>query len=267
MRTNKYSAKLSGLSRVNWDNKSPKQQAQYFMKVYQELGLSVPQYLLDGKMSAKQLTTNINKLTKSLQSRAKKETQRIKKENERAKTETKKKLPELVDIYMQKTGLTDEKMAKENLKELEKLTKELANFKKEIDVNNLRPEFGDLKTLLDKGFDDLETLVKNESPSMLRIALSNLSEMVGEYIGERHLLNACARLGLSEGAINNILKEYRKLSNVKKLSFNTQLWDRFRIKYPKYVEEFNDTDDENEKEQILSEILSKAMKMKNVFLN
>ena len=94
MRTNKYSAKLSGLSRVNWDNKSPKQQAQYFMKVYQELGLSVPQYLLDGKMSAKQLTTNINKLTKSLQSRAKKEKQRIKKENERAKTETKKKLPE-----------------------------------------------------------------------------------------------------------------------------------------------------------------------------
>ena len=62
---NKYSAKLSGLKRTKWDNKSPKQQAQYFMKVYQELGLSIPKYLLDGKMTTKQLESNINKLTRS----------------------------------------------------------------------------------------------------------------------------------------------------------------------------------------------------------
>ena len=37
---NKYSAKLSGLKRTKWDNKTPKQQAQYFIKVYQELGSS-----------------------------------------------------------------------------------------------------------------------------------------------------------------------------------------------------------------------------------
>lgn len=78
--TNKYSAKLSGLNRIKWENKTVKQQAQYFMKAYEELGLHVPQYLLDGKMTAKQLTSNINKLTRSLQSRAKKESQRIKKE-------------------------------------------------------------------------------------------------------------------------------------------------------------------------------------------
>ena len=79
---NKYSAKLSGLKRTKWDNKSPKQQAQYFMKVYQELGLSIPKYMLDGKMSTKQLESNINKLTRSLQSRAKKETKRLKQERE-----------------------------------------------------------------------------------------------------------------------------------------------------------------------------------------
>ena len=79
---NKYSAKLSGLKRTKWDNKSPKQQAQYFMKVYQELGLSIPKYLLDGKMTTKQLESNINKLTRSLQSRAKKETKRLKQERE-----------------------------------------------------------------------------------------------------------------------------------------------------------------------------------------
>ena len=79
---NKYSAKLSGLKRTKWENKSPKQQAQYFMKVYQELGLSIPKYMLDGKMSTKQLESNINKLTRSLQSRAKKETKRLKQERE-----------------------------------------------------------------------------------------------------------------------------------------------------------------------------------------
>ena len=79
---NKYSAKLSGLKRTKWDNKSPKQQAQYFMKVYQELGLSIPKYLLDGKMTTKQLESNINKLTRSLQSRAKKETKRLRQERE-----------------------------------------------------------------------------------------------------------------------------------------------------------------------------------------
>ena len=77
MSVNKYSAKLSGLKRTKWENKTPKQQAQYFMKVYQDLGLAIPKYMLDGKMTAKQLTSNINKLTKSLQSRAKKETKRI----------------------------------------------------------------------------------------------------------------------------------------------------------------------------------------------
>ena len=77
---NKYSAKLSGLKRTKWENKSPKQQAQYFMKVYQELGLAIPKYMLDGKMTAKQLTSNINKLTKSLQSRAKHETKRLRQE-------------------------------------------------------------------------------------------------------------------------------------------------------------------------------------------
>ena len=71
---NKYSAKLSGLHRVNWDNKTEKQKANYFKKVYSELGLNIPKYMLDGKMSEKQLQSNINKLTRSLQSRAKKET-------------------------------------------------------------------------------------------------------------------------------------------------------------------------------------------------
>ena len=89
---NKYSAKLSGLKRTKWDNKTPKQQAQYFMKVYQELGLSIPKYLLDGKMTSKQLTSNINKLTRSLQSRAKKETKRLRQERE-----TDKKVKQAVD--------------------------------------------------------------------------------------------------------------------------------------------------------------------------
>ena len=89
---NKYSAKLSVLKRTKWDNKSPKQQAQYFMKVYQELGLSIPKYLLDGKMTTKQLESNINKLTRSLQSRAKKETKRLRQERE-----TDKKVKQAVD--------------------------------------------------------------------------------------------------------------------------------------------------------------------------
>ena len=52
---NKYSAKLSGLNRVNWNNKTEKQKANYFKKAYAELGLNIPKYMLDGKMSEKQL--------------------------------------------------------------------------------------------------------------------------------------------------------------------------------------------------------------------
>ena len=106
---NKYSAKLSGLKRTKWDNKTPKQQAQYFMKVYQELGLTIPKYLLDGKMTTKQLESNINKLTRSLQSRAKKETKRLRQERETDKkvkqavekrnTETIKVLDDLIRKY------------------------------------------------------------------------------------------------------------------------------------------------------------------------
>ena len=39
---NKYSAKLSGLHRVNWDKKTEKQKANYFKKAYAELGLNIP---------------------------------------------------------------------------------------------------------------------------------------------------------------------------------------------------------------------------------
>ena len=106
---NKYSAKLSGLKRTKWENKSPKQQAQYFMKVYQELGLSIPKYLLDGKMTFKQLESNINKLTRSLQSRVKKETKRLRQERgtdkkvkqavEKRNAETIKVLDDLIRKY------------------------------------------------------------------------------------------------------------------------------------------------------------------------
>ena len=125
MTTNKYSAKLSGLKRTKWENKSPKQQAQYFMKVYQELGLSIPKYMLDGKMTAKQLTSNINKLTKSLQSRAKQETKRIKTENERAKAKQNKfnegmnKLSNLLD---ERNKLIDENYGKLRRMAMEKST-------------------------------------------------------------------------------------------------------------------------------------------------
>ena len=78
---NKYSAKLSGLNRVNWNNKTEKQKANYFKKAYAELGLNIPKYMLDGKMSEKQLISNINKLTRSLQRRAKKQ-QKQQKSNE-----------------------------------------------------------------------------------------------------------------------------------------------------------------------------------------
>ena len=110
---NKYSAKLSGLKRTKWENKSPKQQAQYFMKVYQELGLSIPKYLLDGKMTTKQLESNINKLTRSLQSRAKKETKRLKQERE-----TDKKVKQAVEKRNAETiRVLDELIRKYDLSE------------------------------------------------------------------------------------------------------------------------------------------------------
>ena len=110
---NKYSAKLSGLKRTKWDNKTPKQQAQYFMKVYQELGLNISKYLLDGKMTAKQLESNINKLTRSLQSRAKKETKRLRQERE-----TDKKVKQAVEKRNAETiKILDELIRKYDLSE------------------------------------------------------------------------------------------------------------------------------------------------------
>ena len=81
---NKYSAKLSGLKRTKFENKTEKQQAKYFAKQFEELGLAIPKYMKNGKMSSRQLASNINKLTKALQTRAKKETQANKNLNKRA---------------------------------------------------------------------------------------------------------------------------------------------------------------------------------------
>lgn len=81
---NKYSAKLSGLKRTKFENKTEKQQAQYFAKQFKELGLAIPMYMKNGKMSTRQLASNINKLTRALQSRAKKQRQANKNINKRA---------------------------------------------------------------------------------------------------------------------------------------------------------------------------------------
>ena len=110
---NKYSAKLSGLNRVNWNNKTEKQKANYFKKAYAELGLNIPKYMLDGKMSEKQLISNINKLTKSLQSRAKKEQKQQKsneywnKRVEKAVEDRNKAVIETLDKLVKKYDLTE----------------------------------------------------------------------------------------------------------------------------------------------------------------
>lgn len=110
---NKYSAKLSGLNRVNWNNKTEKQKANYFKKAYAELGLNIPKYILNGKMSEKQLISNINKLTKSLQSRAKKEQKQQKSNkqwNERVKQAIENrnnKVLNVLDRLIKKYDLTE----------------------------------------------------------------------------------------------------------------------------------------------------------------
>ena len=110
---NKYSAKLSGLNRVNWNNKTEKQKANYFKKAYAELGLNIPKYMLDGKMSEKQLISNINKLTRSLQSRVKKEQKQQKSNknwNERVRKaveDRNKAVIETLDKLVKKYDLTE----------------------------------------------------------------------------------------------------------------------------------------------------------------
>ena len=110
---NKYSAKLSGLNRVNWNNKTEKQKANYFKKAYTDLGLNIPKYILNGKMSEKQLQSSINKLTRSLQSRAKKE-QKQQKSNEywnkrvkKAVEDRNKAVIETLDKLVKKYDLTE----------------------------------------------------------------------------------------------------------------------------------------------------------------
>ena len=110
---NKYSAKLSGLNRVNWNNKTEKQKANYFKKAYAELGLNIPKYMLDGKMSEKQLISNINKLTRSLQSRAKKEQKQAKSNDywnrrvKKAVEDRNKAVIETLDKLVKKYDLTE----------------------------------------------------------------------------------------------------------------------------------------------------------------
>ena len=171
---NKYSAKLSGLKRTKWDNKSPKQQAHYFMKVYQELGLNIPKYLLDGKMTAKQLESNINKLTRSLQSRAKKETKRLRQERETDKkvkqavdkrnAETIKVLDELIRKYDLTENMVNYLMGygvdfgRNKVNFLQGLTLGLVNYSKlSFKDNNAKKDF--IK-LMEKSLNDVKDIEK-----------------------------------------------------------------------------------------------------------
>lgn len=64
---------LSGLKRVNFNNKSAKQTIKYLKNKYEMLGYDIPAYLHGKSISKSQLNSAINKITRGLLSKIKKE--------------------------------------------------------------------------------------------------------------------------------------------------------------------------------------------------
>ena len=129
----------------------------------------------------------------------------------------------------------------------------------------LRYAYGDIQKLIDLGYDKTSNIINKEDKNTLRKIVGLLSQAIDEKIGDSDLRSAMARQGLGVKTQEKLLKKFDNLNNVQKLSLNSQLWDRFRLKYPKYMEEYNNAPSEAEKEKVIENIWKDSLNDKTIY--
>ena len=168
--------------------------------------------------------------------------------------------------YMNKTGINDINIAQQNLKEIEKYAKQIKNFKNHmIPGMKLRHGYGDIQKLIDLGYDKTSNIINKEDKNTLRKIVGLLSQAIDEKISDSDLRSAMARQGLGVKTQEKLLTKFNNLNNVQKLSLNAQLWDRFQLKYPKYMEEYNNAPSESEKEKVIENIWKDSLNDKTIY--
>ena len=168
--------------------------------------------------------------------------------------------------YMKKTGINDINIAQQNLKEIEKYAKQIKNFKNHmVPGMKLRHAYGDIQKMIDLGYDKTSNIINKEDKNTLRKIVGLLSQAIDEKISDSDLRSAMAKQGLGVKTQEKLLTKFNKLNNVQKLSLNAQLWDRFQLKYPKYMEEYNNAPSESEKEKVIEDIWKDCLNDKTIY--
>ena len=168
--------------------------------------------------------------------------------------------------YINKTGINDINIAQQNLKDIEHYARQIKNFKKHmIPGMKLRYAYGDIQKLIDLGYDKVSNIINKEDKNTLRKIVGLFSQAIDEKISDTDLRSAMARQGLGAKTQEKLLNKFDKLNNVQKLSLNAQLWDRFQLKYPKYMEEYNNAPTESEKEKVIEDIWKESLNDKTIY--
>ena len=168
--------------------------------------------------------------------------------------------------YMKKTGINDINIAQQNLKDIEHYARQIKNFKKHmLPGMKLRYAYGDIQKLIDLGYDKVSNIINKEDKNTLRKIVGLFSQAIDEKIGDTDLRSAMARQGLGAKTQEKLLNKFDKLNNVQKLSLNAQIWDRFQLKYPKYMEEYNNAPTESEKEKVIENIWKDSLNDKTIY--
>ena len=168
--------------------------------------------------------------------------------------------------YMKKTGINDINIAQQNLKEIEHYARQIKNFKKHmVPGMKLRNAYGDIQKMIDLGYDKTSNIINKEDKNTLRKIVRLLSQAIDEKIGDGDLRSAMARQGLGVKTQEKLLTKFNNLNNVQKLSLNAQLWERFQLKYPKYMEEYNNAPTESEKEKVIEDIWKDSLNDKTIY--
>ena len=107
--------------------------------------------------------------------------------------------------------------------------------------------------------------INKEDKNTLRKIVGLLSQAIDEKISDSDLRSAMARQGLGAKTQEKLLKKFDNLNNVQKLSLNAQIWDRFQLKYPKYMEEYNNAPTESEKEKVIEDIWKESLNDKTIY--
>ena len=224
-----YKRRKSNISNRDWSNYSEKQNANYISKKLKDFGYKVPSYMKKGQINQKQIETYVNRVLNNLDKMIEREYKNSLSSGE------KRQYNKLNKIIVGRGGEKNNRKLINNAIEIAKNLSEYSKSMNRFDKKNT--ELETVNRWIDKGYNNVETLLNNIHSSRLNTKNGNLSSMletINNLKSEEHVQDYLDRIGASDDYRKKFMRDFNKLNTGQKIFFNSSVWTEFKVQYSQW---------------------------------